>query len=63
MKRLLYIFLLLPLAVLTGCSRQESPTESLLYQHYAAQQDLRVAQVNGFKLSDTVRALKSYSGL
>lgn len=54
MKRQILFFLLLLLAVLTGCSRQETPTESNLYRHYAVQGDLRVAQVNGFRLCDTV---------
>ena len=52
MKKVL--FMLLPLALLMGCARQEKQPESALYRHYAAQQELKVAQVNGFNLSDTV---------
>jgi len=55
MKQLILI-ILLPLALLTGCSRQtETPSEGMLYQHYASRQELKVAQLNGFKLCDTVR--------
>lgn len=47
---------MLPLVLLAGCSRRtELPPEGALYQHYAARQDLKVAQLNGFKLCDTVR--------
>ena len=54
--RQLILIILLPLALLTGCSRQtETPPEGMLYQHYAARQELKVAQLNGFKLCDTVR--------
>ena len=53
MKKVLYI--LLPLALLMGCARQERQPECALYRHYAVQQELKVAQVNGFKLNDTVR--------
>ena len=52
MKRVL--LLLLPLVILTGCAHQEKPPESAFYQHYASRQDLKVAQVNGFMLCDTV---------
>ena len=52
MKKVL--FMLLPLALLMGCARQEKQPESALYRHYAAQQELKVAQVNGFNLNDTV---------
>lgn len=55
MKRQLLVLLLLPLLFLTGCFRQSSPSESDLYRHYAEQQDLKVAQLSGFKLCDTVR--------
>ena len=55
MKKLLLI-ILLPLAMLTGCSHEKKEMNvSALYQHYAVRQDLTVAQVNGFKLNDTVR--------
>lgn len=47
---------MLPLALLAGCtSRTEIPPEGTFYQHYATQQDLKAAQLNGFKLCDTVR--------
>lgn len=47
--------MLLPVLMALGCSRgPEMPPESALYQHYAARQDLKVAQVNGFELCDTV---------
>ncbi len=51
MKRLLFI-LLLPLAFLS-CSREVE--EVPLYRQYAARQDLTVAQVEGFRLNDTVK--------
>lgn len=55
MKRLL-IIMLLPLFMLTGCSHEtKEQAASSLYQHYAERPGLRVAQVNGFKLSDSVR--------
>lgn len=39
-----------------GCGHKaEEPAESALYQRYAERQDLKVAQLGGFKLSDTVR--------
>lgn len=53
MKKVLPI--LLSLALFAGCARQEMPPAGALYHHYAARQDLRVAQVGGFKLCDTVR--------
>ena len=43
------------MAFIIGCSRQEPPSPDGLYQQYAAREYLRVAQVNGFKLCDTVR--------
>lgn len=49
------ILTILPLVLLMGCSHQENPPEEELYRHYAVQEDLKVAQVNGFKLCDTVR--------
>jgi hypothetical protein len=49
------LLLLFPLALLAGCSRQEAPLADALYHHYAARQDMTVAQVGGFKLCDTVR--------
>lgn len=55
MKRIVFI-ILLPLLVLAGCSREAKESAvSGLYRHYAERQDLKVAQVSGFKLSDTVR--------
>lgn len=50
MKRLLLI--LLPLMLL-ACSHEE--TELPLYQRYAPRQDLTVAQVEGFRLNDTLK--------
>ena len=57
MKRILYVFLvMLQLALLAGCHhRSETPAEGVLYQCYAARQDLKVAQLGGFKLCDSVR--------
>lgn len=54
MEKILLI-LLLPLALMSGCSHRGTQSESELYQRYAAQKDLKVAQINGFKLCDTVR--------
>ena len=54
MKRLLLI-ILLPLALLTGCSHEKKEySASELYQHYAERQNLKVAQVEQFSLSDSV---------
>lgn len=54
MKKALMTMVLV--ALLAGCTHQtELPPEGALYRHYAARQDLGVAQLNGFKLSDTVR--------
>ena len=54
MKRLLLI-ILLPLALLTGCSHEKKEySVSELYQHYAERQNLNVAQVEGFSLNDSV---------
>ena len=50
-----WVWIIWPLAVLTGCSRQQTPSESALYQRYASQQDLKVAQLNGFSISDSLR--------
>lgn len=57
MKKTMYILLLLlPLALLLSCSHEQSElTEDALYQRYAARQELKVAQVSGMKLCDTVR--------
>ena len=42
--------------VLSGCDTSDlQPPTSDLYQHYAARQDLKVAQLDGFKLCDSVR--------
>lgn len=51
MKRILYI--LMPLLLLVGCSREEATAP--LYQQYAARKNLTVAQVGGFQLCDTVK--------
>lgn len=46
---------MLPLALLTACSRSaEGAPESALYRHFAMRQELKVAQLDGFKLNDTV---------
>ena len=50
MKRLLYI---LPLLLFFACQREDA--ELPLYQHYSVRADLTVAQVKGFRLSDTVK--------
>ena len=57
MKRIQYVLLIiLPLTLLAGCSLwSEAPSEGVLYQRYAARQDLKVAQLDGFKLCDSVR--------
>lgn len=57
MKKKIYILLLLlPLALLLSCSREQGElTEDALYQRYAVRQELKVAQVSGMKLCDTVR--------
>ncbi|MCR5444604.1 MAG: hypothetical protein K6E96_02830 [Bacteroidales bacterium] len=51
MKRLLYI--LVPLMLLTACSRKVEKMP--LYQQYADRDDLTVAQIEGFRLNDTVK--------
>ena len=40
---------------LASCSREGEPSASAFYQHYAHRQELKVAEVDGFKLSDSVR--------
>jgi hypothetical protein len=40
---------------LASCSREGEPAASAFYQHYAHRQELKVAEVDGFKLSDSVR--------
>lgn len=57
MKKTIHILLLLlPLALLLSCSREQGElTEGALYQRYASRQELKVAQVSGMKLCDTVR--------
>ena len=48
--------MMLPVVLLIGCSqRTEVPPEEPLYQQYATRQDLKVGQVCGFRLNDTVR--------
>ena len=48
--------MMLPLALLAGCSHgSETRAEGALYQRYAQRQELKVAQLDGFKLSDSVR--------
>ena len=47
--------ILLPLALLTGCRHHaEAPSEGSLFGKYALRQDLTVAQLNGFRLNDSV---------
>ena len=53
MKKWLLIMGLLGLLGLVGCQREVE--ESSLYQRYAQRTDLTVAQVEGFRLGDTVR--------
>lgn len=56
MKRIWLYILLLPMVVLTSCTyRAEVPDKSELYRHYEARQELKVAELAGFKLNDTVR--------
>lgn len=57
MKKTIHILLLLlPLALLLSCSREQGElAEDALYQRYATRQELKVAQVSGMKLCDTVR--------
>lgn len=45
--------MMLVLAMLDACSPE--PPEQSLYRQYAARKELKVAQLNGFKLCDTVR--------
>lgn len=53
MKRLLYI--LLPVACcLLAAACHHGQEKTSLYSHYAVRQDLTAAQVNGFRLCDTV---------
>ena len=52
MKRLLTLLLLLVLAI---CSCRHNGEEMPFYQQYAPRTDLTVAQVNGFRLNDTVK--------
>ncbi len=54
MKKVLFIISISALALLTGCAHQEKPPEGALYRQYAERQDLKVAQVSGFRLCDTV---------
>ena len=56
MKRIWLLILLLPMVVLASCTRKaEVPDESALYRHYEARQELKVAELAGFKLNDSVR--------
>lgn len=41
--------------MLTSCSREGEPSASAFYQRYAQRQELKVAEVDGFKLNDSVR--------
>lgn len=52
MKRVLLI--ILPLLLLYGCSQPQKPQQDALYQHYATREGLKVAQISGFKLCDTI---------
>lgn len=54
MKRIIFT-ILLPLALLAACGHKKAlPPEDALYRLYAAQQDLKVAQIADFPLGDTV---------
>ena len=56
MKRIWLYILLLPMVVLASCTHKaEVPDKSALYRHYEARQELKVAELAGFKLNDTVR--------
>lgn len=52
MKHLVYI--LLPLAMVV-CSCSRDVEEVPLYQQYALRKDLTAAQVNGFRLNDSIK--------
>lgn len=52
MKRLMYFVLSLALAV---CSCTREADEDPLYLKYALRQDITVAQLNGFRLNDSVK--------
>ncbi|MBP3740683.1 MAG: hypothetical protein J6I41_06170 [Bacteroidales bacterium] len=55
MKRIL-LLMLLPAVLAVGCSREaDLPPAGALYRQYAARQELKVAQLSGYKLCDTVR--------
>ena len=48
--------MLLPAVLAVGCSREaDLPPAGALYRQYAARQELKVAQLSGYKLCDTVR--------
>ena len=52
MKRLMYLVLSLALAV---CSCTREADEDPLYLKYALRQDITAAQLNGFRLNDSVK--------
>ena len=53
MKRILYIFLLA--LTLASCTKEAATDADRLYSRYADRSDLTVAQVKGFRLTDTVK--------
>lgn len=54
MKRRI-LLMLLPMLLAVGCGREgDELPQSRLYKHYASQDGLTVAQVDGFLLCDTV---------
>lgn len=55
LKKITLILLLLPVLLVASCGREdEEPPRGGLYKHYASQPELTVAQIDGFKLNDTV---------
>ena len=53
-NRLLPLLLLMPMV--TSCRHgQTAQVEDALYQRYASRQELNVAQVQGFRLNDSVK--------
>jgi hypothetical protein len=47
--------MIVSLMLLAGCSHRTEPSEGALYQSYAERENLKVAQLCGYKISDTVR--------
>lgn len=55
MKTKFITLLLLSVAILTGCSSKTDGQPGEIYQKYASQPGLTVAQVSDFELNDTVK--------